>query len=538
MAIYIFLVLIIFILGYIFYGKFLEKTLQIKFDEEVPSKKFYDGIDFIPTNKFVLLGHHFSSIAGAGPIVGPILAGVSFGWLPALLWIVLGTIFIGSAHDFYSLVISLRHQGWSVAQVADKYINKKTYKIFLLFIWLALVYVIAVFTDLASETFKSEPSVAQISIFYIILAILFGILFYRIKFSLFFSTIFCLILIIIGISFSIKNNFLVFDKTTWIWILLIYSFLASILPVWLLLQPRDYLSSYLLYFILILGLLGLIFGKNEITYPYFVSFNSKSIGPVIPFMFITIACGAISGFHSLISSGTTSKQLDNIKNAKFISYGGVILEGIVAVISLSTVMILSKNLQISSPQQIYALGISKFASVVGINPEFGKIVGYLAISAFILTTLDTATRISRYLFQEITKKVESSIIIRIIATLISLVLPVILLNFKLHDLNGNIVACWKIVWPLFGITNQLLAGLVFLVIYVWVRRKNYKNFLVIFLPMIFMLTMTLLALGYTLYVKIFQFGKIDVITISASVLFLLSLFVIFESSATFRSKKN
>ncbi|MFN3550633.1 MAG: carbon starvation protein A [Endomicrobiia bacterium] len=537
MTIYIFSVLIIFVLGYIFYGKFLEKSLQIKFDEEVPSKKFYDGVDFVPTNKFVLLGHHFSSIAGAGPIVGPILAGLSFGWLAALLWIVLGTIFIGAVHDFSSVVVSIRHKGWSVAQVANKYINKTTYKIFLLFIWLALVYVVAVFADLASETFQSEPSVAQISIFYILIAILFGILLYKIKVSLVLSTIFCLVSIIIGIFFNINNNFLFFDKTVWIWILLIYSFLASILPVWFLLQPRDYLSSYFLYFTLIIGLVGLIFGKNKIIYPYFISFNSKSLGPIIPFMFITIACGAISGFHSLVSSGTTSKQIDNIKNARFVSYGGMILEGIVAAVALSTVMILSKNSQISSPQRIYALGISKFASLIGIKQKVGEIVGYLAISAFILTTLDTATRIARYVFQEIIERVESSIITRIIATLISLILPVIFLNFKLQDLNGNIVACWKIIWPLFGITNQLLAGLVFLVIYVWVRKQNYKNSIIIFLPMIFMLTMTLLALGYTLYVKIINLGKIDVITVSSSVLFLLSLFVIFESVKTFSKEK-
>lgn len=536
MIAYIIIILFIFFFGYFFYSKNIEKNFKIKEVEDVPSKKFYDGIDFVPTNKFVLLGHHFSSIAGAGPIVGPILAGFSFGWLPAILWIVLGTIFIGGVHDFSSLIISLRHQGWSVAQVANKYINKTTYKIFLLFIWLALVYVVAVFTDLAADAFNLEPPVAQISIFYIIVAILFGILIYKIKISLSLATIFCLVLLLIGILLNLDYNFLIFNKQTWVWILLIYSFLASILPVWFLLQPRDYLSGYFLYFTLIIGLIGLIFGKNQISYPAFVSFNSKSIGPLVPFMFITIACGAISGFHSLVSSGTTSKQIDNIKNARFVSYGGMILEGIVAAISLSTLMMLSKNSQLGSPQQVYALGVSKFVNVIGINPEIGKIIGYLAISAFILTTLDTATRIARYIFQEIVGKVEASLLIRSVATLVSLVLPIILLNFKLKDLSGNIVSCWKIIWPLFGITNQLLAGLVFLVVYVWVKKQNYKNSIIVFIPMIFMLTMTLLALGYTLYAKIIK-SMFDVITVSAFLLFVLSLFIIFESIKILANKK-
>ncbi len=534
MSLYIFTIIIIFVIAYFTYGKFLEKNYEVDEKEDVPSKKLYDGIDFVPTNKFVLLGHHFSSIAGAGPIVGPILAGLSFGWFPAVLWIILGTIFIGGLHDFSSLVISVRHEGLSIAQVANKYINKTTYKIFLLFIWFALVYVVAVFCDLAADTFFNEPSVAQTSMWYVIVAVMFGILVYKIKLNVGISTIIALVLILVGIIFNLEYKFLFFSKQTWVWMLLVYSFLASILPVWFLLQPRDYLSSYFLYFTVIIGVLGLLFSKTTISYPSFISFNS-SIGTLFPFMFITIACGAISGFHSLVSSGTTSKQLDNIKNARFIAYGGMILEGIVAAVALSTLMMLHRG-ELSNPQKIYALGISKLSSVFGINQEVGKTIGYLAISAFILTTLDTATRILRYIFQEFFGLTKSSLIVRITATILSLILPLILLNLKLRDFSGNIVPCWKIVWPLFGTANQLLAALVLLVIYLWIRKQNYKNKIVVLLPTIFMLLVTISALLYSIYMKLSK-NIFDVITIIAGILFLLSSFVVFETIKHLKQKQ-
>ncbi len=522
MLIYIITVISIFVLGYIFYGKFLEKNYNVTEDEPVPSKKCYDGIDFVPTNKFVLIGHHFSSIAGAGPIVGPIIAGITFGWLPTILWIVLGTIFIGGVHDFSSLIVSVRHEGKSIAEIANRYVNKNTYKLLLTFIWFALMYVVAVFTDLAAETFAKQPSVAEVSIIYILLAIIFGLLIYKVKFNLTISTIISLVLIIGGIIFCLQTQVLCLAKQTWIIILLMYCFLASILPVWILLQPRDYLSSYLLYFSVLIGLIGTIFGKYHISYPIFKGFNSVSIGPMVPFIFITVACGAVSGFHSLVSSGTTSKQLDNIKNARFVSYGGMILEGIVATIALSTVMILQKDSGVVSkpPSEIYAYGLSNFISLLGINPEIGKIFGLLVISAFILTTLDTATRISRYVFGELMGIKSNSILSRSASTIISLILPVILVNLKLSDSSGNITPCWKIIWPLFGSTNQLLAALVLLVIYLWARKTGVKNTLAIFIPTVFMLVMTFLALGSMVFK--------NVVSLISTILFLLSIVVIVE----------
>ncbi len=391
------------------------------------------------------------------------------------------------------------------------------------------MYVVAVFLDLAADSFSSEPSVAQINVWYLVVAILFGLTINRLKLKLGLGTIVSLILIIGGIVFSLNHQFLILPKQIWVWFLLAYAMIASILPVWILLQPRDYLSSFYLYFTVMIGLIGLIFGKNSITYPSFVQFKSSSIGPLVPFMFITIACGAISGFHSLVSSGTTSKQLDSPKNARFVSYGGMILEGIVAAIALGTVMILTKEQAVGSPQKIYALGIGKFCSILKINPRIGEIIGYTAISAFILTTLDTATRIARYIFQELFDKKESDLKTRVMATGLSLILPLILLNINLRDLAGNIVPVWKVIWPLFGTTNQLLAALTLLVIFVWAKREGFKNRGAVLLPMLFMVLMTLTALSYTIFIKVSN-KSFDVITISAIILLALAIFVIFQST--------
>lgn len=528
------LILFLFWIGYRFYGKFLETQYKIKEEEDVPSKTNFDGIDFVPTNRFILLGHHFSSIAGAGPIVGPIIAGIAYGWLPSILWIVLGTIFIGGLHDFSALVASVRHKGKSIGEIAKNYMGKRVYKIFLLFIWFALVYIITVFADLAATTFAKEPPVAQVNIGYILIALILGFILYKLKIKLPIATLFALIIIGLIIFFSLGKNIIVFSRETWIWILLIYCFFASILPVWVLLQPRDYLSSYLLYLILVIGIIGTLFSNYSISYPAFVSFNPQ-IGPLFPFVFINIACGAISGFHALVSSGTTSKQLDNIKNARFVGYGAMLLESILAIISLSTVMILSKNLAKSSklPTEIFSLGISKFVSIIGLNPHLGLILGYLAISAFILTTLDTSTRISRYVLQELLDITASTLKVRLGATLISLILPVILLHIKFYAPDGTPIPAWKKIWPIFGSTNQLLAALVLLTIYVWAKNINPGKLLFILIPTIFMIIITLLALGYITFSNL----KFNIITLIALILLILAFYMIIEGIKVLKNRK-
>jgi len=534
MAFILFVTLVLFLIGYTFYGRFLEKQYEIKEDEEVPSKTNFDGIDFIPTNKFILLGHHFSSIAGAGPIVGPIIAGMAYGWLPGLLWIVLGTLFIGGLHDFSALIASLRNKGRSIGEVAKNYMGKRVYKVFLLFVWFSLIYVITVFADLAATTFAKEPPVAQVNIGYIFVALTLGFILYRLKIKLSFATLISLSLIGIIILFSLEKSFINLSKEAWLWILIIYCFFASILPVWVLLQPRDYLSSFLLYSILIIGIFGIFLGNYQISYPAFLSFNSQ-IGPLFPFVFITVACGAVSGFHSLVSSGTTSKQLDSIKNAKFVAYGGMILEGVLAVVALSTVMILSKDLIKSAkiPTEIFSLGVSNFFSQMGLNPKIGLIYGYLVISAFILTTLDTATRISRYILQEFLNISRSSLKSRVTITLFCLILPVILLHIRFYASDGSVIPAWKVIWPLFGSTNQLLAALVLLTIYVWVRNFKSGKYLFILIPAIFMIITTLSALIYIIFGEV----KLNIITLISFTLIVLALYMIVESIKVLSSKR-
>ncbi len=525
--------------GYMIYGKFLEKIFGINQTEPVPSKSNYDGVDFVPTNKWVLLGHHFSSIAGAGPIVGPIIAGLSFGWLPAILWILLGAIFIGGVHDFSSLVISMRNQGKSLAEIASTSISKRAYYLFLTFIWLSLMYVIAVFAELAAESFASEPAVAQISLIYVFVALAFGVLNSKGKIPLWLLTIISLIVIGLGFPFSFKHQVLTLSKDQWVYVLIGYAFVASILPVWILLQPRDYLSSFLLFISVTIGMVGIFLGGFRISYPPVKVFYSPSTGPLVPFLFITIACGAISGFHSLVSSGTTSKQLDHPKNSRFVAYGGMLLEALTAAVALSTLMIFAKryNHVGLSPSAIYAEGIGRYLGILGLSEGIGKTFGLLILSAFILTTLDTATRISRYIFQELLAKTSNkSLMVRGYSTLVSLILPLFLLKTKFKDPAGNVVSAWKIIWPIFGTTNQLLAALVFIVVFVWAKRNLSKGSLVFVIPMIFMAFMTFTALIWILTQNLIR-GWFNVITFIALLLLSLALILSYEAFRVIFRKK-
>jgi len=526
MALFAFIILALLWAGYRFYGSFLEKRYAVSPDEPVPSKTMTDGVDYVPANKYVLLGHHFSSIAGAGPIVGPLIAAAAFGWLPAVIWVVGGTIFIGGLHDFSSLIISLRHQGRSIAEIADKYINRRTYRLFLFFTWLALMYVVAVFADLTADTFVKEAAVAQTSIFYIFVAVVFGWALYRAKYGLKASTTVSLIALAAGMYLSFRYRFLWADKGLWTAVLVAYCFAASILPVWFLLQPRDYLSSYLLYTSVVIGLVGVFFGGHAIAYPAFKTFSDPSIGNLAPFLFITIACGAVSGFHSLVASGTTSKQLSSAGDAKFIGYGGMVLEAVVAVIALGTIMMLAPAdaQSLASPTQIYAAGLGRFSTLLGLDAEAGMIFGLLVISAFMLTTLDTATRIARYIFQEMTGA-GNSLPGRLLSTAISLALPVVLLNITMTDGSGAIIPCWKLIWPLFGITNQLLAALVLVIIYIWAKKTGIRALGVIIAAAVLMTVMTLWAL-----ISMLSRSGFNLITAIGAVLLALALTVIFESA--------
>lgn len=527
----IFLVsILVLALGYRFFGGFLEKKLKINPKQKTPAHVLYDGVDYVPAPAPVLLGHHFSSIAGAGPVVGPIIAALAFGWLPALLWVLVGSIFIGGVHDFTAVVASIRHQGRSIAEIANKYLSKRLYKLFLVFIWLTLLYVLIVFVDLTAATFAADGGVASSSIQFMILAVLFGLALYRLKVKTLPATLIFVPLVFLSVYLGqllpISAPLQIFGSTQKFWstVLLVYCFFASVLPVWILLQPRDYLSSFLLYASILAGFFGILFTcrGSELLYPAFIGFNSSS-GALFPFLFVTIACGAISGFHAIVSGGTTSKQLSTEKDAKPIGYGSMLIEAVVAVIALSTLMLLTKAgaLAIKDPQQIYATGIAKFVSIFGISPKIGFSFGLLALSTFLLTTLDTATRLGRYILEEYFElKHKGS---RYLSTVITLIVPTIFSLITLRDAHGNIVPAWKAIWPVFGTSNQLLAALTLLVITVWLAKKKISTWFT-FWPMIFMFIITLWALA----ILISQYA-LSAVGIIAIILFVLAVALALES---------
>lgn len=494
--------MVLFVSAYFLYGKFLEKRYNISDKCPTPSHTDYDGVDRVPANKAVLLGHHFSSIAGAGPIVGPIIAAVAFGWLPALLWIIIGSIFIGGVHDFSALIASIRHKARSIAEIAKEYMSPSAYKLFLAFIWLTLVYVLTVFTDLTATTFVQDGGVATSSLLFIALALGFGMFVYRFKVPVLWSSLIFVPLVFFAVwlgqqvplSADLLPAFIGDNPAkTWDIILILYCFIASTTPVWILLQPRDYLSSYLLYSSVLGGFIGILLGGFSLQYPAFHTYYVPAMGSLIPILFITVACGACSGFHSVVASGTSSKQLNKESDAKMVGYGAMLIEGFVAVIALATVAMLVKGDPLTSqaPLTIYGTGMGKFLSTIGLPPQLGFSFGLLALSTFILTTLDTATRLGRYIFEEFFNLKDGSV--RYLSTLATLILPTIFVLIAIKDPQGQPLPAWKAIWPVFGATNQLLAGLALLVITVWLKKTG-KKILFVVVPMIFMVVMTVWAL--------------------------------------------
>ncbi len=527
------LAVVAFIAAYVFYGRFLERRYDINKDNPTPSHTHYDGVDRVPAHCSVLLGHHFSSIAGAGPIVGPIIAALAFGWLPALLWIVLGAIFIGGVHDFSSLIASIRHKARSIAEIAKEYMSPFAYRLLLLFIWLSLVYVLIVFTDLTSSTFVQDGGVATSSMLFMVLAIIFGIVVYRLKVSVLWASLIFVPLVFVSvwlgqiIPIDAKNIATLIGlepAKAWDVFLILYCFVASTTPVWILLQPRDYLSSYLLYASVLGGFLGILLGGFVVQYPAFKTWSDPLLGSLFPILFITVACGACSGFHSIVASGTSSKQLDKESDARPIGYGAMLIEGIVAVIALATVIMLplGDGLTGKPPLTVYANGMSHFFALFGVPSPLGHSFALLALSTFILTTLDTATRLGRYIFEEFFNLKSSKT--RYLSTFATLVLPTIFVLITLKDPNGNPIPAWKAIWPVFGATNQLLAGLVLLVVAVWLKKMGKKMGFVIF-PMLFMNIMTIWAL----VILIGNYG-LSTVGIIACVLLGLAILLIIESS--------
>ncbi len=533
-----------FVLAYFLYGRFLDRRFRIDNSRPTPAHTMTDGVDYVPARAPVLLGHHFSSIAGAGPFIGPIIAGVAFGWVPVLIWVVLGSIFVGGVHDYAALAASIRHQGRSIADVAREELSPLARRLFLVFVWLALVYVLVVFIDLTSLTFKHDGGVASSSLIYVVLAIAFGVGINRLRLRLSVASVIFVPLMFLGIYLGQKAPIepamlpVLFDdpRKTWAVILVAYCFVASVTPVWILLQPRDYLSSFLLYASVLAGFAGLVFGRIPQKYPAFVAWSGEGIGSLFPFLFITVACGAVSGFHSLVASGTSSKQLNCEADARRVGYGAMLLEGVVAVMAMSAVMMLGRGDPVlkQQPLAVFAAAMGRFFEVIHLPAAAGRHFGFLAVSTFVLTTLDTATRIGRYVLQELFGMKGGSG--RMLATGLTLVLPAILVLITLHDHAGNPVPAWKLIWPVFGATNQLLATLALIVIFAWLGRLSESR-LFVGIPMVLMVGVTLTALA----MLIWKFGR-QPVGIAAVVLFLLALVLIWEggrvvlrSRAGFRS---
>jgi carbon starvation protein len=516
------------VLAYVFYGAYLSRKLGIDPARKTPAHLERDGVDYVPARKQVLLGHHFSSIAGAGPIVGPVLGAV-FGWLPALLWILLGSVFIGAVHDFSALVASLRHRGRSIGEVIEREIGRGGKTLFLLFSWSALVLVVAVFAKVTASTFVANPGVAPASGIYIVLAVAFGWVNYRTRISLAVSTTAGLLALLASVPLVMRlpGNL---SGETWILVLFLYCAVASVTPVWILLQPRDYLSSFLLYALLVAGLAGAFFMRPTVEFPMFTRFRTD-LGPLFPILFVTVACGAISGFHSLVASGTTAKQIDSEADARFIGYGGMLIEALLAVLALLAAVHLHQGryeaLKLEGgPVHVFSYGVGSFLACLGISQEAGQRFAALAVSAFCLTTLDTATRLARFAFQEFFQssspgRAAAFLTNRFVATLITLAVCFVLVRSGSTDR----------VWPLFGSANQLLAALALLAVTVWVGRRTGESAFVRY-PMLVMFAVSLSALGLQAWKNLRQ-GHY-VLAALAILLFVLAAVLVREAALAMR----
>ncbi|MCR4626583.1 MAG: carbon starvation protein A [Treponema sp.] len=529
--------IVLLLAGYVFYGSWLAKQWGIDPTKKTPANEMTDGVDYVPAKPAVLMGHHFSSIAGAGPINGPIQAAV-FGWVPVFLWCIVGGIFFGGLQDFGSLFASIRHEGKSVGEIIKDSMGKTSKKLFIIFALLVLILVIASFVNVVAATFLTasdanqfgfvlnptgNQTTAMISFLFIVLAVIYGILTNRCGLKTLPATIIGIIAII-GIIILGLNVGLALNRTAWIVLIGLYIAVASLIPVWIMLQPRDYLSSFLLYAMMLLALIGIVTatftgGSRGIQFglPAFTGWKT-AIGNMFPALFITVACGACSGFHSLIASGTSSKQLDNEKNAKAIGYGSMLIESALGIISLIAIGILVGSIKDQTFITKNAAGLFAFkgspaaAFGEGIAYLFGdktstvfntiKALLTLAVSVFALTSLDSATRLSRFMFSELFLKddeptwkeaktpVRKFIANPIVGTAFMVIIGCILGGLSLSQ-----------IWGLFGSANQLLAGIALMAVAAWLGQvgKNNKMFLI---PTVFMLAATLTQLIYTVIAKV------------------------------------
>ena len=511
-------------LAYRFYGKFLTDRCKLDDSTATPAVEKEDGVDYSPTRASVLFGHHFSSIAGAGPIVGPILAAMYFGWGPTWVWILVGAILVGGVHDFGSTLMSVRNGGRSIADTMRGLVGEGAGKLFMVFVILALVYVIIVFLDLTANTFAKQPAVATASGWFIAVAVIFGFLMRSGKFSLGQLALIFFPLTFAGLAVGHYFPMVELDKSLWIWLTLGYCFVAAVLPVGLLLQPRGFLGAGFLSAMLGVGLVGMLLSGETIQMPAFSGWESEKLGMLMPFLFITVACGACSGFHSIVSSGTTSKQIKKESDVRRISYGGMLVEGVLAVFAMGCVAVLTMSEREAggTPVGIFAAGAAKFFGAVGIPVQLGAEFAMLAISTFLLTTLDTCTRLTRFLIEELFSwRNEAS---RYLGTALALALPCLLVFQQFPGADGTLQPAWKAIWPLFGATNQLLAALALLTFVVFLKASKVGYGFAL-LPAVVMIVMPMTALA----LMVQKFGIATLLGGTSAAMFLLGLFLMVTS---------
>lgn len=519
---------LILVVAYLFYGRYLVKTWGIDPKATTPAVAKEDGTDFVPTNKWSVFAHQFSSIAGAGPVTGPVMA-MMFGWLPAFLWVIVGGVFFGAVQDFGALYASVKTEGKSMGQIIEKYIGRKGKKLFFLFCWIFTLIVIAAFADMVAGTFNGisadgakfapNASAASISILYVFVAMAFGLFLKKVKLEGLPKVILGIALIIamlaLGIMFPVYAT-----KTTWIYVVFVYIFFASVTPMWLLKTPRDYLTTFLFIGMIVAAVIGVFVSNPTITTPAFVGFKSASGSYIFPTLFVTIACGAVSGFHSLVSSETSSKLVENEKDMLQVGYGSMLLESLLAILVIVIVGALP-NLKASgvldstlanmaladtaTPFTKFSAGVTGLVAQLGLPQSWGLCIMTMFVSALALTSLDAVARISRMSFQEffeVEEEQEPSGLVKVltnkyVSTIISLVCGYLL------SLGGYVN-----IWPLFGSANQLLAAMVLISLAVFLKVTGRKGFM-LYIPMVLMFIVTMTALVQAIYgivMKLFVTG--------------------------------
>lgn len=519
---------LILVVAYLFYGRYLVKTWGIDPKATTPAVAKEDGTDFVPTNKWSVFAHQFSSIAGAGPVTGPVMA-MMFGWLPAFLWVIVGGVFFGAVQDFGALYASVKTEGKSMGQIIEKYIGRKGKKLFFLFCWIFTLIVIAAFADMVAGTFNGisadgaklapNASAASISILYVFVAMAFGLFLKKVKLEGLPKVILGIALIVamlaLGIMFPVYAT-----KTTWIYVVFVYIFFASVTPMWLLKTPRDYLTTFLFIGMIVAAVIGVFVSNPTITTPAFVGFKSASGSYIFPTLFVTIACGAVSGFHSLVSSETSSKLVENEKDMLQVGYGSMLLESLLAILVIVIVGALP-NLKASgvldstlanmaladtaTPFTKFSAGVTGLVAQLGLPQSWGLCIMTMFVSALALTSLDAVARISRMSFQEffeVEEGQEPSGLVKVltnkyVSTIISLVCGYLL------SLGGYVN-----IWPLFGSANQLLAAMVLISLAVFLKVTGRKGFM-LYIPMVLMFIVTMTALVQAIYgivMKLFVTG--------------------------------